>query len=382
MLSLVLAGALLAGCHDGGTISTDTESGGGEDVEIGEETMFSSAAPSAFGRGVTLNFNSPVPEASASVKADDVALTREQFEAMLVIQGPGDVILRPERLVWAGDGSSVTIFGPFRYCKEYDFILGAETVSASMDGNPADFNFSDYCAAEFPLMDSATKTFNIFMDGEILNLGQVAMSGLVVDPPWQYADPDLQTKGLYSIAGASPADGALYSSMKADESQLYAWYEFSGSTGPDASVDVIVEPLIYYRSPTGLGDIDGDGIGDIGIEVREEVADNTAVSHLSIIFSVEEIGLNASFDGLADVVIDAGDPALLGLFTYAVGPHPIGDIDGDGHADVIFRGPDGAFRTPRLLGSADHGGRRSGAVLANNQRRFARGIPRYEGRRL
>ena len=68
-MAVILAGALLIGSHDGGTITTETGSGGGEDIEIGEESFFSSAAPSVFGRGVTLGFSAPIPEASVSVRA-------------------------------------------------------------------------------------------------------------------------------------------------------------------------------------------------------------------------------------------------------------------------------------------------------------------------
>jgi hypothetical protein len=336
-MAVLLAGAFLVGCHDGGTITTETGSGGGEDVEIGEDSMFSSAGLSAIGRGVTITFNAPIPEASVSAKAGEVTLTRDQFEAILVIQGPAGVIVRPERFAWAEDGSSVTVWGAFRYCKSYDFILGAEMVSVSMNGNHADFNFSDHCAAEFPVMDQMSKSFNVFMDGEILDLGQVTMSSLVGDSPWKYEDANIQTKRLVSIAGASSDGGAVYSSLTNDGTKLYSWYEFEGSTDPDASVDVVIGPGISFDAPKGMGDVDGDGIVDIGIDEREDITDNTAVTHMSIVWSVDEIGLNVSIDGLADVLIDAGDPELEGLYTSAVGPHQIGDIDSDGHADIAFK---------------------------------------------
>jgi hypothetical protein len=336
-MAVFMAGVLLVGCHDGGTITTDTGSGGGEDIEIGEDSFFSSAAPSEFGRGVTLSFSAPIPEASVSAKADEVTLTRDQFEAMLVIKGPASVIVRPERFAWAEDGSSVSIWGAFRYCKSYDFILGDEMVSVSMNGNHGDFNFSDLCAADFPLMDRINNTFNVFMDGEILDLGQVTISSLVADSPWQYGASDLQTKILYSVAGASPDGGAVYSSQNNDGSELYSWYEFEGSTDPDASVVVVPEPLISFNPPRGVGDVNGDGIVDICIDEREVISDNTAVTHMSIIWSVDEIGLNVSIDGLADVLIDAGDPELEGLITRLASLKPMGDIDGDGHDDVVFK---------------------------------------------
>jgi hypothetical protein len=141
----------------------------------------------------------------------------------------------------------------------------------------------------------------------------------------------------YSVASAGDIDGdgyddvvagaPRYHSGETDEGAVYVFRgSASGIVSPPTIIQSDQEFLGMGRSVAGVGDVNGDGYADVLV---------SCVPFASAPYDDEVRLYLGSASGLQTVPAwsrTVGDPALAGGWSAG----PAGDVDGDGHADVVI----------------------------------------------
>ncbi len=350
LLAALFALSVTMGCHgsneytdtSGDDTDADGESGGGGDVT--EEFSLSSAEASSMGRGVTIAFSEAVPSASVSAKA--TVPSRAEIEAELVISDAGEIIA-PTRMAWAEDGSSLAVWGKFPYCAELSFSLGTSSISFTMPQNPLDFLVDDGCTADIAFVhydDSSDSSYLVAIDGgDSLGLGNVNASSLFAGAGWVSQGVDLSAKAFYAVIESVRADGgAVYSAVLEEDPDddehdtFYLWDDYAGTSDYDAKVVVDTPSGVKSAIPRDVGDVDGDGVHDIAFYLRESQLADTTTAYLGIVSGAGGLAGDLLLGDVADYELAVPDPAVAGEMWSYVGPRPLGDINGDGYADLRF----------------------------------------------
>ncbi len=180
-------------------------------------------------------------------------------------------------------------------------------------------------------------------------------SGQTGDTLYTLVSPSEEEGGCFgfSVSGAGDVDGDGYADVivgayrenpdvvPADGGRAYI---FSGPTG--VLLHTLVSPneqvLGYFGfAVSGAGDLDADGYGDVVVGAYKEVAPTAA-------------GRAYTFSGLTGMVLDTlapPDDPPLAEFGYSVSG--AGDVDNDGHDDVVIGAPlEGPTTNPPNRGRA------------------------------
>ena len=125
------------------------------------------------------------------------------------------------------------------------------------------------------------------------------------------------------IVGAGSSDGA-----GADAGRAYVF--FGGPGGPDASADGVLDGEAagdqLGARVAGLGDLNGDGLADVGAGAPTSDAGGAAAGRAYVFFGAAGAALDATADG---VLTGSGAGENFGMIGAA------GDVDGDGVDDLI-----------------------------------------------
>lgn len=206
--------------------------------------------------------------------------------------------------------------------------FGAHVTSfdANLDGR-ADFEVSEQAGTV-----RSVRLLN-GLDGALLR-ASTGGTGPVVPPIRSIAINDVNADGIEDLVGGYPI-AALPSLSSAN------WTVASGSSGATLSVASGVWPLGVYALCDAGEDLDGDGLEDALVLLKSFLSGNpvflgaykTVTNPPSPLFGVPTL--------IATTVL--GTPALATLTTPAL----LGDVDGDGKADVVARSDAGVVTVVR-----------------------------------
>ncbi len=148
--------------------------------------------------------------------------------------------------------------------------------------------------------------------------------------------------GLPGVAGDVDGDAAVDLLVGAPEEGSV--FLVTGPLTASAALDTVAHELrgtgASLAVVTGIGDVDGDGLADIGIGAPERSATGRA-------WLVMGPGTGISAVNDADVIVEGADGEdLLGACIA-----PVGDLDGDGYAEVVVGAP-GVDADGRDIGEA------------------------------
>ena len=203
VVAALFLGLVAFGCH-GGSVSDseDIGSGGDDGAVAGDQVTIGDQVVSD--RSILLAFGAEVSPSASIAKADSIGMTQAQVEAGITIVDSGDVRVDGADLhtIWAADGMSARIHGPFRWCETYTVTiagLGAEggdvSTPVTMAKNPDDFDGiveeDDFCTADLPVLFDYLETVWVFRGSDVIDPSQLGYQISLASPPaidglWEY----------------------------------------------------------------------------------------------------------------------------------------------------------------------------------------------------
>jgi hypothetical protein len=166
----------------------------------------------------------------------------------------------------------------------------------------------------------------------LLGAAAVAEARWITLPAVERSDPDFGS----SVAGAGDVDADGYADLLLGGGERA--YLLLGGSPPDPGPDLVLEPTDGYSTfgatVAGAGDVDGDGHADMLVGAPGSSAGGAWVGHLYLFLG------GADADAVPDMVAAGLDEEMLGAAIAG-----IGDVDGDGYADVAAAssGPAGLY---------------------------------------
>ncbi len=195
-------------------------------------------------------------------------------------------------------------------------------------------------------------TLGVSTGGAFLFLG--SENGISTTPDWSSTGDDVDGAQYGSVvAPAGDVNGDGYADVLVgarhwsdgtytNEGRIYLY--LGSETGLSSSADWVADPVdrdcngSYFLSVAGVGDVNGDGFGDV-IMGAPEWGNTYGNEGRMYIFHGSASGLSTSPDGTFDPADQVG--AIFGHSAAAAG-----DVNGDGYADVIV----GAYGYGNVLG--------------------------------
>ncbi len=351
VLPLFLGLVLLAGCHGGGSDDATAP-----DEPIPTDLPFTGTA--AFGavadplKGLTIAFSTPMDPASVEQN-----LSLSQGSASEGVADAAVSISTSELTFhWNAAGDTVTIFGAFPYCEEFEVTIGAETANAAgavageaqviafaTRENPCDFDGVDNCQADLGFYLNGTGL--VLLGGEV-TLPKIMSSGDPVVVADLIADGDHWTVETIQAIGRLDnvtAEGrAMVAALSGESSamRLSFWNRYAAGAQPASSL-AYSEDVVSFGFPGSIPDLNGDGLNEISISQLYSldlggsslpVQENHLIFGGSALRGAYEYSENPATDDLARL-----EGANLRFPAFAKGEAvQVGDFDGDGVKDLLY----------------------------------------------